>query len=61
MRLIRWTRTNDQSPTDLGAFQFKHIGQEISLVAYGQISTYRHFDSEYRRPPFFSLHHLEHT
>ena len=54
-------RTDDQSPTDIRALQFKHIGQEISLVVYGQTSTYRCFDSVYRRRPFFSLHHLEHT
>ena len=61
MRLIRWTRTNDQSPTDIRALHFKHIGQAISLVVYGQTSTYRRFDSAYRRRPFLSLHHLEHT
>ena len=62
MRLIRWTRTNDQSPTDIRALLFKHIGLEISLVVYGQTSSYRRFDSAYRRRPFFfSLHHLEHT
>ena len=36
MRLIWWTRTNDQSPTDIKALHFKHIGQEISLVVYGE-------------------------
>ena len=61
MRLISWTRTNDQSPTDIRALQFKHIGQEISLVVYGQTSTYRRFDSAYRPRPFFCPHHLEHT
>ena len=61
MRLIRWTRRNGQSPTDIRALQFKHIGQMISLVVYGKTSTYRRFDSAYRRRPFFSLHHLEHT
>ena len=61
MKLIRWTRTNYQSPTDIRALQLKHIGQQISLVVYGQTSTYRRFDSAYRRRPFFSLHHLEHT
>ena len=53
MRLIRWTRKNDQSPTNVRALQFKHIGQEISLVVYGKTSTYRRFDSVYRRRPFF--------
>ena len=54
-------RTNDQSVTYIQALQFKHIGQEICLVVYCQTSTYRLFDSAYRRRPFFSLHHLEHT
>ena len=53
MRLIRWTRTNDQSPTVIRALQCKHIGQEIILVVYGQTSTYRRFDSAYSCRPFF--------
>ena len=61
IRLIRWTRTNDQLPTDTRALQLKYIAKEISLVVYGQTSTYCRFDSAYRRRPFFSLHHLEHT
>ena len=52
MRLIGWT--NDQSPTDIRALQFKHTGQEICLVVYGQTSTYRRFDSAYRRRPFLA-------
>ena len=60
LRLIRWTRTIDQSETDIRALQYIHIAQEISLIVYGQPSTYRRFDSAYRRRPFFSLHHLEH-
>ena len=54
MRLIRWMRTNDQSPTDIRALYFKHLGQEISLVAYAQTSTYRRFDSVYSRRPFLA-------
>ena len=61
LRLIRWTRTNDQSATYIQALLFKHKGQEISLIVYRQTSTYRRFDSAYRCRPFFSLHHLEHT
>ena len=53
-------RTNDQSATDIQALQLKHIGQHITLIVYRQTSTYRCFDSAYRRRPFFSLHHLEH-
>ena len=54
-------RTNDQSATGIQALYFKDIGQEISLIFYRQTSTYRRFDSAYRRRPFFSLHPLEHT
>ena len=50
----------DQPETDIRALQYIHIAQEISLIVYGQPSTYRRFDSAYRRRPFFSLHHLEH-
>ena len=60
LRFIRWTRTIDQSETDIMALQYVHIAQEISLILYCQPSTYRCFDSAYRRRPFFSLHHLEH-
>ena len=61
LRLLGWTRTNDQSATDIQALHYKNIGQEISLILFRQTSTYRRFDSAYRRRPFFSLHHLEHT
>ena len=61
LRLLRWTRTNDQSGTDIRALQYIHIAQEIPLILYRWPSTYRRFDSAYRRRPFFSLHHLEHT
>ena len=54
LRLIRWTRT------DIRALQYILIAQEITLIVYGQPSTYRRFDSAYRRRLFFSLHHLEH-
>ena len=46
-----WTRTNDQSETGNTALLYKHIGQEITLIVYGQTSTYRRFDSAYRRQP----------
>ena len=49
----------DQSENDIRALQYIHIAQEISLILYGQPSTYRCFDGAYRRRPFFSLHHLE--
>ena len=50
-RLIMWTRTNDQSVSCNTALLYKHKGQEISLILYGQTSTYRRFDSAYRRRP----------
>ena len=56
-----WRRTNDQSESGNTALLYNHKGKEISLILYGQTSTYRRFDSAYRRRPFFSLHHLEHT
>ena len=59
LRLIRWTRTIDQSKTDIRALRYIHIAQEILLILYRQPSTYRRFDSAYRCRPFFSLHHLE--
>ena len=46
-------RKNDQLATEIQAGQFKHIGQEISLVVYRQTSTCRRFDSAYRRRPLF--------
>ena len=47
-------RTNDQSETGITALLHKHIVQEISLLAYGQTSTYRRFVSEYRCRPFLA-------
>ena len=61
LRFIRWKRTIDQSEAHIRALHYIHIAQEISLVLYGQPSTYRCFDSAYRRRPFLGLHHLEHT
>ena len=49
----------DQSETDIRALQYIHLAKEITLILYRQPSTYRCFDSAYRRRPFFSLHHLE--
>ena len=59
LRLIRWTRTIDQSENEIRALQYIHLAKEITLILYRQPSTYRRFDSAYHRPPFFSLHHLE--
>ena len=59
LRLIRRTRTIDQSKTDIKALQYIHLAKEITLILYRQPSTYRRFDSAYSRRPFFSLHHLE--
>ena len=41
LRLIRWTRTDDQSETNIRALQYIQIALDISLILYGQPSTYR--------------------
>ena len=52
MRLIGWTRT--QSPIDIRALQFKHTGEELSLVVYCQTSTYRCLKSKIAVQFFFA-------
>ena len=54
LRLIRWTRVNDQSDTGIKAPIYKHIGQQITLIVYGQTSTYHCFDDGNRRRPFLA-------
>ena len=54
-------RTNHQSATNIQALTFNKLGQDIYLLIYRHTSTYRRFDSAYRRWPFFSLHHLDHS
>ena len=47
-------RANYQSETGIKALFYKHTGQQITLMVYGQTSTYRCFHNGNRRQPFLA-------